>query len=60
MTRVGNHASLSLSQNLIMRYGLDRGTGELPIEDFEIMPNLRLSFEIVTGTISVRAIGHIW
>jgi hypothetical protein len=39
---------------------LDPEAEELQIEDFEIMPSLGVSFEIVTGTISVRAIGHIW
>jgi len=37
---------------------LEPGPDELPIEDFEIMPGLRVSFEIVTGPISVRATGH--
>jgi hypothetical protein len=32
---------------------------ELPIEDFEIMPSLRVSFEIVTGFPPFPAIGYV-
>ena len=31
-----------------------------PVEDFEGLPSLRISFEIVTRSISAHPIGHIW
>jgi hypothetical protein len=36
---------------------LDQEADELQIKDFEIMPGLGVSFEIVTGAISIPSIG---
>ena len=39
------------------RYGLEQGPDGLPIEDFEIMPSLGVSFGIVTGPLRIPVIG---
>jgi hypothetical protein len=41
-----------------LRYALESAANELPIEDFEIMPSLGVSFEIVTGSLPIHAIGY--
>jgi hypothetical protein len=53
-----NRALLGLAQNSSIRYALKSAADELPIEDFEIMPSLGVSFEIVTGSLPIHAIGY--
>jgi len=57
MTRVGNHAPLTPIQKSTLRYALEPATAELSIEDFEGMPSLEVSFEIVIGPLPVHEIG---
>ena len=60
MTGVANRAPDAPFLRFRLRYGLEPGPDELQIQDFESVLGFRVSFEIVTGPISVRAIGHIW
>ena len=57
MTRAAKLSHLIAPQNSTIRYGLDQAAAQLPIEDFEGMPSLGVSFEIVTGALPIKAIG---
>jgi hypothetical protein len=60
MTRGCKLLLLGPVQNSSIRYELDPAADETPIEDFEATVRVGVGFEVVTGPISVHAIGHIW